>query len=222
MTAPTDEAERRAVPAAPVGAVGAGDGRGSSDPAVRVAVAAAVLACGFLLALLAAHLHRSATEPSPGRPAPRFSLRTFDDQVIEPASWRGRVVVVNFWASWCISCVNEAADLERVWRDYADRGVLVLGVAYSDTRPAARSYIERHGITYPCGMDAGGRVSAAYGLKGVPETVVIDADGLMAPLPLRDGSGPVAKLAGPIAMGGLFTPDDLRRTLDDLLEVAQR
>lgn len=183
----------------------------------RAGLGLALVGAVLLLVAFGLQLGRTTGGPRPGQPAPTFAFEAFDGDTVDLADLRGQVVILNFWASWCVSCVYEAADLEQVWREYGDRGVMVLGVAYNDTRPAARAYLDRHGITYPNGMDPAGAISQAYRLKGVPETVVIDRDGNVVPLRLRDAQMPAGKLVGPITPTSSFTPDDLRATLDALL-----
>lgn len=115
-----------------------------------------------------------------GQPAPAFSVTTFDGQDITLESLRGKVVLVNFWASWCIPCANEADDLEAAWEYYKDRGdVVFLGIAWSDMDSKALSYLEQYGITYLNAPDTATRASQAYRITGVPETFVIDRNGVL-------------------------------------------
>ena len=99
----------------------------------------------------------------------------------EPVSldaYRGRVVVVNFWASWCHpACYEEAPVLERNWRAYRDRDVVVLGVDIQDKAESAKKFIADFSLTFPNVLDAAGRVSVDYGVYGVPETFFIDRRG---------------------------------------------
>ena len=184
-------------------------------------MALAVVAALLVVGVLAAAMREPGAALQPGEAAPAFALATFDGDRYRLSDLRGSVVVLNFWASWCIECGVEAADLEAVWRAYKDRGVIVLGVDYTDTEDAALAYLERFEISYPNGPDLGGRISARYGLTGVPETIVIDRAGRVAPLQRRDRERPVAKMVGPIVPGGGFTPQDLRALLDRLLSAAQ-
>ena len=187
----------------------------SSTRGARFAIGLALLAGLSLVGALAFGLRAPGGRVEAGHEAPTFTLQSYGGDEIPLASLRGRVIVLNFWASWCIECDLEAADLEDVWRDYSGKGVTVLGVAYTDTEPAARAYIDRHGMTYPNGPDRGARISRAYGLTGVPETVIIDRDGLI--VPLDDAAPPLSKVVGPILPGAPFTPRDLRATLDEVL-----
>jgi len=118
--------------------------------------------------------------PSPlvGRPAAPFTLRTFGGAPVSLESLRGRVVVLNFWASWCYpACYEEAPALERAWRAYRDRGVAVLGVAIQDRQEAALKFISEFSLTFPNAPDPAGKVSVDYGVYGVPETFFIDRSG---------------------------------------------
>lgn len=92
----------------------------------------------------------------------------------------GRVVVLNFWASWCAPCKEEAPQLQAVWQAYRDEGVQFLGVDHRDYRSAAETFQRQFGITYPSVFDPGGGLSAEYGLAGIPSTFVIDGNGRIA------------------------------------------
>jgi cytochrome c biogenesis protein CcmG, thiol:disulfide interchange protein DsbE len=118
--------------------------------------------------------------PSPllGRPAAAFSLTTFAGSPLSLESLRGKVVVLNFWASWCVpACYEEAPTLERTWRAYKDKGVTVVGVDVQDKEEAAREFLARFDHSFPNAPDPKGRVSVDYGVYGVPETFFIDRKG---------------------------------------------
>ncbi|MCK6585688.1 MAG: TlpA family protein disulfide reductase, partial [Anaerolineales bacterium] len=90
---------------------------------------------------------------------------------------RGQVVIINFWASWCPPCREEAAYLEETWRKYQDKGVVFIGVDWVDTEKEALAYIEEFDITYLNGPDVATRISLAYNIQGVPETFFVAKNG---------------------------------------------
>ena len=118
--------------------------------------------------------------PSPlvGRPAAAFALRSFDGQPVSLDALRGKVVVLNFWASWCFpACYEEAPVLERGWQAYRARDVMVIGVDIQDKEEAARKFLKDFALSFPNAPDPGGKVSIDYGVYGVPETFFIDRAG---------------------------------------------
>jgi cytochrome c biogenesis protein CcmG, thiol:disulfide interchange protein DsbE len=116
-----------------------------------------------------------------GERAPNFTLTSFDGQTYNLQDLHGKVVVLNMWASWCKPCEQEAADLEAAWRHYQPRGdVVFLGVAWTDTDKKSLEYLDKFDITYPNGPDLGTRIAQAYRITGVPETYVIDRDGMLS------------------------------------------
>ena len=130
-----------------------------------------------LLGLLGWGLIKSQKGPVENGPAPDFTLKGFDGRTVTLSELRGQVVVVNFWASWCLPCREEAAYLEQTWRKYEDQGVIFIGVDYVDTEKAALAYIEEFDITYINGPDIKTRISDAYNIQGVPETFFIAKNG---------------------------------------------
>ena len=111
-----------------------------------------------------------------------FSLTTFEGEVINSSDLRGQVVVINFWASWCTTCDAEAALLEQAWQHYqgkADGQVTFLGVVYMDTENAARAFMDAHGVSFTNGQDLRGAISQIYQVKSVPETYILDVEGVL-------------------------------------------
>jgi len=138
----------------------------------------AILVAGAVIGV--ALMNQNQLQPT-GGPAPDFAITTFDDQTFKLSDLRGKVVVLNFWASWCAPCEAEAADLQRAWEHYEGRDdVAFLGVAYADNGPRSLEFIERHGITYLNGPDRGTSISHDYNIQGVPETFIIDQNGDIA------------------------------------------
>ncbi len=114
---------------------------------------------------------------SPKGAAADFVLETFDGGSFRLSDHNGSPVIVNFFASWCTLCGVEVSNLEKVYREYADRGVMLVGVAVEDTESKAREYVEKYGLTFPTGLDADGTVKEAYGVYGLPMTYFIDRKG---------------------------------------------
>lgn len=109
--------------------------------------------------------------------APEFRLPRFDGGVLALSEFRGKYVLVNFWASWCVPCKDEAPLLERAWREYRDEGLVVVGINIQDLESEARKFIAETGATYFEVRDRDGAVSRAYGTTGVPESFFIDRAG---------------------------------------------
>jgi cytochrome c biogenesis protein CcmG/thiol:disulfide interchange protein DsbE len=116
-----------------------------------------------------------------GNKAPDYVLTTLEGDEIASTDLLGKVVVINFWASWCQPCEVEAADLQTAWEMYEPDGeVIFLGIAYLDSDKAVADYMERFEITYPNGHDLGTRISQDFRTTGQPETYIIDQDGILA------------------------------------------
>jgi cytochrome c biogenesis protein CcmG/thiol:disulfide interchange protein DsbE len=144
------------------------------------AQALAVAGVGVLAALLVWKLTHQTPPPKVGKVAPAFSLRRLmGDGELSLRSFRGKTVVLNFFASWCRPCKREAPVLERLWREDRTDHLVVLGV---DTGPDAasdgRRFVKAHGITYPVAFDPNaGLASNQYALPGLPVTYVLDKQG---------------------------------------------
>jgi len=161
----------------------------------RLKAIAQLLALGcvaVLLALLVWQLGNQQHAPRVGAVAPAFTLHRLDGPgKVSLASYRGRPVVLNFWASWCQPCKSEAKVLERAWASYRNRGVVFLGVDYHDLASDARRFVSAHALTFTMLEDGSGKVTGSYGISQVPETYVLNRQGRV-----------VAHLAGPITDPG--------------------
>lgn len=149
-------------------------------------IAVWVVVIGLLALLGWGLLQTNATRPEVGQPAPAFNLEFFDGYEWDGQTaaslddMQGQVVVMNFWASWCVECRVETDDLEAAWQKYANQGVVFVGVAYSDVEPNSIEYMEEFDVSFPHAPDLGTRISRDYEITGVPETFIIDQNGEIA------------------------------------------
>ena len=135
---------------------------------------AIVPAVGFM-ALLSVAVFRSGTQAEAGKSAPSFELALLDGSgVLTDEDLEGRPVVINFWASWCIPCREEAPLFEKAWKAYRDEGVIVLGVNIKDAESDARAFVKELGLTYPVVRDLNQDLTKNFGVRGLPETFFVD------------------------------------------------
>lgn len=119
-------------------------------------------------------LMRSGSQATVGDTAPEFELPTLSGDTLSSADLKGHPVVINFWASWCLPCREEAPLLERTWRQYRDEGVIFLGVNIKDAESDAKAFVEEFDITYPVVRDLDQELTRSFGVRGLPETFFVD------------------------------------------------
>ena len=152
-------------------AKGARKGLTPGSMALLAAVLVAAIALGLQLA------RQNMRQPTSG-PASDFQLDLFDGGQFRLSDHRGQVVMLNFWASWCPPCRDEAPELQALYADYRDAGFTLVGVNMLESAPAkARAFIDEFGITYANGEDTGQRVTNLYHVEGPPESFLIDRRG---------------------------------------------
>lgn len=144
---------------------------------IRALQATALVAVAGLFALLVWRLSHQSHPAKVGGPVPNFTLRRLEGSgTISLASLRGKPAVINFFASWCGPCKAEAKILESASQQYKGR-ISFLGIDYHDVTSDGRRFLQAHGITFPTVQDGSGTIGDKYGLTGVPETFVVNAQG---------------------------------------------
>lgn len=145
--------------------------------------------------------------PQVGFLAPDFDLDTLDDTAVSLSALRGRVVVVNLWASWCPPCRAEMPALQAVYEEFAAQGLVVLGVnmTYQDSAVEASSFAAELGLSFPIAFDYSGEVARSYGMRALPSTYFVDSRGVIQQ----------------VIIGGPLNEAVLRSIVTDLLEEAQ-
>jgi thiol-disulfide isomerase/thioredoxin len=152
-------------------------------------LAARLLACGVLVVGLAGALNADQVALAPllksldlrdytlRTAPPPFSGSTLDARPLSITAYRGSVIILNFWASWCLDCRPEMPVLQRLQREFSSRGLAVIGVNAREDKEAARRYATELGLTFPIVLDRNGAINTLYGVVGLPTTFVIGRDG---------------------------------------------
>ena len=176
---------------------------------IRLGLASSIV--GLLIALLAYGFTRDARyiqSPLIATQAPSFALMLFDGKSVRLEDFRGKVVLINFSASWCIPCRAEAVALENAWKKNKDRGVVFIGVNIQDRGEDARAFMKKFGITYLNGRDESGKIAIDYGVWGIPETFFSDPQGRITYKHAGELKAPMIQakldeaLAGIVSAGG--------------------
>jgi peroxiredoxin len=112
-------------------------------------------------------------------PAPDLSLQSLDGRQVSLSQYRGSVVLINFWATWCPPCKGEIPALEAAYRAHKDRGFVILGVDVGEPGPVVQTFVRRMGISYVVLLDEQERMLVRYGGLGLPMSVLVDRDGII-------------------------------------------
>ncbi len=148
---------------------------------LRYTIVAGIAALTVVLMLAFRHDPLDIRTGTVGKPAAAFTADMLDGSgSLSLNSYAGQVVIVNFWASWCIPCKEENPALVRVWERYRTSDVILIGIVYQDSLDSARRYVRDNGVTWPTVTDEDGRIAFAFGVRGIPETYFIGTDGLIA------------------------------------------
>lgn len=120
---------------------------------------------------------KSSTEAK--EPAPNFTIQLLDGKDFRFSDYKGKPVLINFFASWCLPCREEMPVLEKVVLEYQPKGVVFLGIAVDDTEKKMKDFIAKYGVTFPVGLDKTAEIQKSFGLYGIPTTYFIDKNGVI-------------------------------------------
>ena len=171
-------------------------------------------AAAFIALLAYGLLTAAPTDVGEGTRLPDFELQRLDTEgTLTRADLEGKPVVVNFWASWCIPCQEEAGLLQETYEAYRDDGIVFLGVNIKDSNVDARSFIDEYDMTYPVVHDPNEELARELGVSGIPETFFFDADGEL----VGNASGPRQEQRGGVQWLGPISEEALTTNIDILL-----
>jgi cytochrome c biogenesis protein CcmG, thiol:disulfide interchange protein DsbE len=147
---------------------------------VWVIFTAGVVLLGFLI-FLALGIHFSQPQPLVlGNQVNHLNVTLFDGSSVSLSSLKGKTVLINFWASWCTTCIDEAAILEEGWQKVSpDKKIVFIGIDYADTEPAAKAFLKKYAVDYSNGPDLRSTLSQEFRITGVPETYLINGSGTL-------------------------------------------
>jgi thiol-disulfide isomerase/thioredoxin len=168
------------------------------DRLLRVALAGLIPA--FVVVVAFAVYERPVHVVTPGEEAPAFSIKTEDGRLVSAPHFGGKLLVLNFWATWCPPCVEETPSLSQLAQDYAGRGVVVLGISVDSSDSAYRAFLQKYKPRFLTARDS--QIHRDYGTFMYPETYIIDSTG---------------KVVQKIAEGADWSSPNVRSYLDSLL-----
>ncbi|GFP34915.1 cytochrome c biogenesis protein CcmG, thiol:disulfide interchange protein DsbE, partial [Candidatus Hakubella thermalkaliphila] len=116
---------------------------------------------------------------NPAIPAPEFTLNSLDGREVSPSDFWGKVVVLNFWATWCDPCRAEMPNLERAYQAYKDKNVELVGISMDTDTQLVESFVKEVGVTYTILLDPSNQVASDYAIRAIPTTYIVDEEGMI-------------------------------------------
>ncbi len=141
--------------------------------------------------------------PSKSLLAPDFTLRDLGDRKVSLRDFQGKLVFLNFWATWCPPCRYEMPSMERLYKEFKDKGLVVLAINLKEGREKVKSFMVSERLTFPALLDSSGEVAQRYGVRGIPTTFLVNGKGEIVGKALgardwssRDARGLIRRLLG--------------------------
>lgn len=141
----------------------------------------------------------SGPRPQVGSPAPDFQVELLDGETFRLSEQKGKVVWINFWASWCPPCRAEMPDIEAIWREEQNSDLALVAVDFAERPDKVREFAERLGMTFPVGLDTTGQITTNYRVTGFPSHFLVDREGILREIRV-----------------GLMSQETMRQKLEDL------
>ena len=136
---------------------------------------AVVVLAGLLVWVVAGTLETPVVNA--GDSAPKFKVVTEDGKTLTPTDFGGKLLVLNFWASWCDPCIRETPSLEEMSRLFAGKGVVVLGISTDTNEKRYKNFLSQYGISFETSRDPSADIATSYGTLQYPDTYIIDSNG---------------------------------------------
>lgn len=163
--------------------------------------------------LVGCHADMAQRGLNPGDAPPNFTLNTLEGTPLSLESLKGKVVVLNFWATWCGPCVEELPAFQQLFKRYGEKGLVVIGIGVDDDLPSLKEFQKRFALTYPLIFDRDGDIKRRYRLTGVPESFVLDRQGRLAMLVDPDTGMPSVRVTGARVWDAAAMTDQLEKLL---------
>jgi len=119
------------------------------------------------------------SEAQVGELAPKFQLQNLDGQSVALSKFRGKPVVLNFWATWCPPCRDEMPYIQEIYNEWSDKGLVVLAINYGESASRVKKFVQYYGLSFPVLLDTKQDVAQKYNVRGIPTTFFIDKDGII-------------------------------------------
>jgi len=143
-----------------------------------------ILTAGLVLILTSVLLVGGCTAQAPqppkvGKPAPEFQLPNLEGQSISLGDFRGKSVLINFWATWCPPCRSEMPFIQEVYEEWSDKGLVVLAIDIGESSSKVENFMQSYNLSFPVLLDSNQNVALKYRIRAIPTTFFIDKDGII-------------------------------------------